>query len=100
MKIKKGDKVVVIAGKERGKTGVVMRAFPKKNQVLLEDINVVKRHRKAVRGGKGQIIEKPVPIHVSNVQIVDPKTSRGTRIKIDNSKGYTRIAVKSGSALK
>lgn len=100
MKIKKGDKVLVIAGKERGKTGVVARAFPKKDQVLLEDLNLVKRHRRAARGGKGQIIEKPVPMHISNVQIVDPKTSKGTRIKIDRTKGYSRVAVKSGAALK
>jgi len=99
MKIKKGDKVIMIAGKDRGKTGTVVRALPSEDRVIIEGLNMVKRHKRAARGGKGQIIEKPVSIHVSNVQVVDPKTGKGTRVKVDRSKGYSRIAVKSGSSL-
>ena len=71
MKIKKGDSVVVTAGKDRGKKGAVLRAFPKTEQVLIDDVNVVKRHQKSRRRGQaGQIVERPVPIHVSNVALV------------------------------
>lgn len=99
MKIKKGDKVIVIAGKDKGKTGTVLRAFPKTDQVVMEGINMVKKHRRATRGGKGQVIEKPLPLHISNVQIVDPKTQKPTRVRIERSKGYSRVTTKSGSTL-
>lgn len=100
MKIKKGDKVIMISGKDKGKSGTVVHALPKENRVVVEGLNMVKKHRRASRGAKGQIIEKPLSIHVSNVQIADPKTGKGTRIKIDRSKGYARIAVKSGASIK
>jgi len=101
MKIKKGDNVIVIAGKDKGKTGVVLRAFPKEDKVLVEGVNVVKKHQKpTTTNSKGQIVEKSLPIHVSNVQIVDPKTKKGTRIRIVKENGKrTRIAVKSGAKL-
>lgn len=68
MKIKKGDTVKVISGKDKGTSGTVIRAFPKTDHILVEGINVVKRHKRGMRGGeKGAIIEKPMPIHVSNV---------------------------------
>ncbi len=68
MKVKKGDTVVVLSGKDKGKTGTIIRAFPKKAKVLVDGINVVKRHQKSRRrGSQGQIIEKPMPIHASNV---------------------------------
>lgn len=100
MKIKKGDKVIVIAGKDRGKTGPVVRAIPKKDQIIIEGVNVVKKHKRANRAnGKGQIIEKALPVHISNVQMVDPKTGKGTRVRISNADGYVRTAAKSGSKL-
>jgi len=71
MKIKKGDKVVVIAGKDKGKTGTVERAFPITGKVLLDGVNVVTRHQKSKRTrSQGQIIQKPMPIDVSNVAII------------------------------
>lgn len=69
MNIKKGDKVTVISGKDKGKGGVVERAFPKLDRVTIVGVNVVKRHvRSKKSGAKGQIIEHPMPIHVSNVK--------------------------------
>mgnify|MGYP003394492488 CR=1 FL=1 len=102
MKIKKGDKVVVIAGKSRGEKGTVMRAMPKENKVIIEGVNMMKKHQKATRrGGKGQLVERAMPLHVSNVQVVDPKTGKGTRVRIAREKGgMTRVAVKSGTTLK
>lgn len=101
MKIKKGDKVQIIAGKDKGKTGTVTRALPKENQVVLEGINVVKKHQRANRTrGKGQIIERAMPIHVSNVMLVDPKAGERTRVAVQKDGGvYTRIAKKSGTKL-
>lgn len=102
MKIRKGDKVVVIAGKSRGEKGTVVRSFPKENKVVVEGVNMVKKHQRATRrGGKGQVVERAMPLHVSNVQMVDPKTGKGTRVRIAREKGSaTRVAVKSGTALK
>lgn len=69
MKIKKGDKVVVITGKDKGKTGVIERAFPKEGRVLIEGVNVRTVHERGKRGGqKGQIVKRSLPVHVSNVK--------------------------------
>jgi large subunit ribosomal protein L24 len=103
MKLKKGDKVIVIAGKNRGESGTIVRAFPKENQILIDGINIVKRHRRATQQNqKGQIVEQSTPIHASNVQLIDPKTGKPTRIKIVRTKdgGRERVAVKSGETLK
>ena len=102
MKLKKGDKVIVIAGKSRGKSGAILKIFTDENKVLVEGINMVKRHRKPTAQNKtGEIIEKAAPIHASNVMIVDPKTGKPTRIKITRDKDgvRTRIAVKSGKEI-
>ena len=64
MKLKKGDKIIVIAGKSRGEKGTILRTFPKKSMVLLEGLNMVKRHRRAGQPGKGQIIDKAMPLAV------------------------------------
>lgn len=102
MKIKKGDKVVVIAGKDKGKSGSVLRALPKEDRVIVEGVNVAKRHQKARRGGEsGQIIDKTLPVHVSNVALVDPKSGKPTRVGIERKDGNrVRIAKKSGTAIK
>lgn len=69
MKIKKGDLVVVIAGKDRGKSGTVLTAFPKKDQVLVEGVGIITKHQKPTRRGQaGQIVNRSTPIHVSNVK--------------------------------
>jgi large subunit ribosomal protein L24 len=102
MKLKKGDKVIVIAGKNRGQSGSISRVLPKKDFVLLDGLNLVKRHRRPTsQNAKGQIIDKPMPMHVSNVMLVDPKSGKPTRIKITRDKdGAHRVAVKSGEMLK
>jgi large subunit ribosomal protein L24 len=80
MKIKKGDNVIVIAGKDKGKTGKITKALPRDNKVVIEGINLRKKHQRAARSGaKGQIVERALPIHVSNVMAVDTKTGKGTR---------------------
>lgn len=101
MKIKKGDNVVVIAGKDRGKTGKVTRAFPRETQVIIEGINVKKKHRRPNRKNqKGQIIDIAAPVHVSNVQIIDPKTNKGARIGFKLEKGKKmRVLKGSGTVL-
>ena len=102
MKIKKGDKVVVITGKERGQSATIVRVLPEKNLVVLDGLNRVKKHRRATaRSRKGQIIDKVMPIHASNVMLVDPKSGKPTRIKITRDKdgARQRVAVKSGSIL-
>lgn len=102
MKIKKGDKVIVIAGKDRGQSGTISRVIPGKSLVVIDGLNIVKKHRRAnQRSRKGQIIDKAMPIHVSNVQLIDPKSGKGTRVKITRGKdgARTRVAVKSGSNL-
>ena len=103
MKLKKGDKVIVIAGKSRGETSTIVRTFPKKSMVVLDGLNLAKRHRKPTQAGrKGQIVEKPMPIHVSNIALVDPKDGKPTRITIKRGKdgARERVAVNSKQSLK
>jgi large subunit ribosomal protein L24 len=102
MKLKKGDKVIVIAGKHKGETSSIVRVISKKNLVLLDGVNLVKRHRRANQPGKGQIVDKPMPIHVSNVMFADPKDGKPTRVKITRGKdgARERVAVKSGNSIK
>lgn len=74
MKIKKNDNVIMIAGKDKGKKGKILKAFPKLDMVLVEGVNVKKKHQKATKaGGKGQVIEMSHPVHVSNVKKVTDK---------------------------
>ncbi|MCK5021686.1 MAG: 50S ribosomal protein L24 [Candidatus Pacebacteria bacterium] len=81
MKIKKNDNVKIIAGKDKGKTGKILRAFPKLDKVLVEGINKKKKNQKSTRKGqKGQIIEKEFPIHVSNVALAGSKTKKITKV--------------------
>ncbi|MCE9541162.1 50S ribosomal protein L24 [Candidatus Kaiserbacteria bacterium] len=103
MKLKKGDNVIVIAGKSKGEKGAIVRAFPRDNMVLIDGVNLVKRHRKPTQESrKGQIIDKPMPIHVSNVQLADPRGGKPTRIKIVRGKdgARSRVAVGSGQEIK
>lgn len=101
MHVKKGDKVQVIAGKDKGNTGVILKALPKEDKVIVEGINKVKKHTKPSQTNQqGGIIEFEAPIHVSNVQILDPKTKQPTRVgyKVVNDK-KVRFAKKSGEIL-
>jgi large subunit ribosomal protein L24 len=101
MKIKKGDKVIVIAGADKGKTGTVQKVSVKTNRVVIEGINVHKKHRKPKQNNpEGSIIEIYAPVDVSNVAIVDPKTKKATRVGIKVVKGKkVRVAKASGSQL-
>jgi len=80
LKIKKGDKVVVITGRDKGKTGEVKQVLPAENRVVVDGVNMVKRHTAPSAGNAGGIVEKEASIHVSNVAYVDPKTDKPTRI--------------------
>lgn len=96
MKIKKGDTVLIISGKDRGKKGRVLRAFPDKARILVEGINIVKKHQKPKKTGeKGQVVQKPAAVDVSNAKIVCPKCSKPTRIGYKAAEGKkTRICKK------
>ncbi|MED1742156.1 50S ribosomal protein L24 [Bacillus swezeyi] len=101
MHVKKGDKVMVISGKDKGKQGVILAAFPKKDRVLVEGVNMVKKHAKPTQANpQGGILNQEAPIHVSNVMPLDPKTGEVTRVgyKAENGK-KVRIAKKSGQVL-
>ncbi|HAK05184.1 MAG TPA: 50S ribosomal protein L24 [Firmicutes bacterium] len=88
MKIKKGDKVIVIAGADKGKTGVIQKVSVKTNRVVVEGINVHKKHRKPKQNNpEGSIVEIYAPIDASNVALVDPKTKKATRVGINVIKG-------------
>lgn len=102
MLIKKGDKVVVITGHDKGKTGIVQRTYPKLEKVVVEGVNVAKKHRKPTQQiPEGSIVEIYVPIHVSNVALIDPKTKKPTRVGIKEVKGKkVRYAKKSGEVIK
>jgi large subunit ribosomal protein L24 len=87
MKIKKGDSVLIISGKDKGKTGKITKAFPKELKVLVDGINMRKKHVKPKREGeKGQVVEVPSAINASNVKIICPKCGKATRLgcKIEN----------------
>jgi large subunit ribosomal protein L24 len=79
-KIKKGDKVVVITGSDRGKTGEVLRVLRSEMRVLVQGVNMMKRHTRPSPGEPGGIIEKEAPLHISNVAHIDPKTDKATRV--------------------
>lgn len=101
-RLQKGDTVVVISGKDKGKKGKVMRLFKEENRVTVEGINLVKRHmRPNPRMQQGGILEREQPIHASKVMLVDPKTGKGTRVKVktDDKGVKVRVAVKSGEEI-
>ena len=100
-KIKKGDRVVVLTGKDKGRQGAVTRVFPTENRVLVEGVNVVQRHtRPSQANPQGGIINKEAPIHVSNVAFVDPKSGEPTRLgfRMEGDK-KVRFAKKSGEVV-
>ena len=80
MNFKVGDEVVVIAGSDKGKTGKIVRTLRDENKVVVEGVNIVKKHQKATAQETGGIVEMAAPIHASNVMIIDPKTKKRTRI--------------------
>ncbi len=100
LKIKKGDKVTVTTGNYKGKTGEVREIFPDKNKAIVENINMVKKHRKPTQNNPGGIKEMEAPIHLSNLMLLDPKTGEPTRVgrKIVDGKSV-RYAKKSGEII-
>ena len=102
MHIKKGDTVVVITGKDKGKTGKVLHAIPKTNKVLVEGVNMVTKHQKpTAKVQQGGIIHQESPIQVSNVMIFEAKTKKGTRVGhkfLDDGK-KVRVSVKTGEVI-
>ena len=100
MNIKKGDKVIVISGADKGKTGTVQRAYPKLNKVVVEGINVHKKHKKPTQATtEGSIVDIYVPIDASKVALIDPKTKKATRVHVEVKDGKKVRVAKSGQAL-
>ena len=100
MKIKKGDEVIVIAGKYKGVKGAVIEARPTESRVVVEGVNRHKWHVKPTQNEAGHIVDREAPIHVSNVALVDPKTKKPTRVGYKVEKGKkVRVAKKSGTEL-
>ncbi|MGE4352028.1 MAG: 50S ribosomal protein L24 [Bdellovibrionales bacterium] len=102
MKIKKNDNVVVIAGKDKGKTGIVKQVLPQENRVVVVGVNRVTRHTKPSQANpQGGRILKEMSIHASNVAIVDPKDSKATRvgIKVEKDGSKVRVAKRSGEVI-
>jgi large subunit ribosomal protein L24 len=101
LKIRRDDEVVVISGKDKGKTGRVLRVDPAKQRVFVEGLNIVKRHQRPNQmGQQGGVIEKEGPIHVSNVALVDPKDGKPTRVGVERENGQRfRVARRSGTRI-
>lgn len=101
LKIRRGDKVVVLAGRDKGKHGEVVKAFPTENKVVVQGINMVRKHQKQTPNQQGGIIAKEAPIHVSNLAIQDPKDGAPTRIgyRILDDGRKVRYAKRSGEVI-
>ncbi|MEM9884273.1 MAG: 50S ribosomal protein L24 [Bacteroidota bacterium] len=80
LKIKKGDQVRIIAGEYKNEEGEVLEVFPKKNRAIVEDVNIVKKHKKPTQEAEGGIFEEPASIHISNLMLLDPSTGEPTRV--------------------
>jgi large subunit ribosomal protein L24 len=100
-KIRKGDTVVILSGKDKGKTGEVVRSMPKENKVVVSGVNVHARHRKPSQSNpQGGIERKEAPLHVSNVAVADPKSGKATRVRFEERDGKkVRVAAKSGELI-
>jgi large subunit ribosomal protein L24 len=99
-KIKKGDQVVVITGRDKGKKGEVVEVLRAESRVRVQGVNMVKRHRRATQNDAGGIISKEAPLHISNVAHVDPESGAATRVGFEVRDGEkVRVAKRSGKAL-
>ncbi len=99
--IRKGDKVVVISGSDKGKQGSVLKVFPKESRALVQGVNVVKRHQRQTQTQQAGIVTKEAPIHLSNIALTDPKTGKATRVgyKTLGDGRRVRVAKKSGEVI-
>ncbi len=100
-RIKKDDEVIVISGKDKGKTGRVLEVIPASERVLVEGVNIMKRHTKPRPPQEpGGVIEKPAPMHHSNVALIDPKSKKATRVRIEIVDGKrVRVSARSGARI-
>ena len=101
LKLKKGDNVLVISGKDKGKTGSIISIFPKVNKVIIKGVNIVKKHQKPSKQSSGGIINKELSIHLSNLSLLDATNGKKTKVgfKIEDKKKL-RYAKKSGEIIK
>ncbi|MEZ5894425.1 MAG: 50S ribosomal protein L24 [Parvularculaceae bacterium] len=99
-KIKKGDKVIVLAGKDRGAEGVVTQVLPKEDRVVVRGVNLIKKHQRQTPQQEGGVITREAPLHISNVALKDPKTGKPTRVgfKVEGGK-KVRVAKASGEVI-
>ncbi len=99
-KLRKGDKVIVLAGKDKGREGVISQVLPKENRAIVDGVNVAIRHEKQSQNSQGGRISKPLPIDLSNIALVDPKDGGATRVgfKMEGDK-KVRFAKKSGAVI-
>ncbi len=99
-KIKKGDKVVVLAGKDRGKDGEVIQVLPQEDRVVVRGVNLVKKHQRQTQREQGGVITREAPLHISNVALADPSTGKPTRVgfRIEDGK-KVRVAKASGEVI-
>ncbi len=100
-KIKKGDKVVILAGRDKGRTGEVLRVIPDESRAVVDGVNVVKRHQRQTKDREAGIVNKPAPINLSNIALADPKDGKATRVgfKILDDGRKVRVAKRSGELI-
>ncbi|GGA00745.1 MAG: 50S ribosomal protein L24 [Sphingomonadales bacterium CG12_big_fil_rev_8_21_14_0_65_65_10] len=100
-KIKKGDEVVVLSGKDKGRTGTVSKVLPKEGKIVVEGVNVATRHRKPTQANpQGGIERREAPMHIAKVAVADPKDGKPTRVRFEERDGKkVRVAVKSGETI-
>jgi large subunit ribosomal protein L24 len=101
LKIRKGDRVVVLTGRDKGKAGQVLSVLPAENRAIVQGVNVARRHQKQTAAQDGGIVAKEVPIHISNLALADPKTGKPTRVgyKFLSDGKKVRVAKRSGEVI-
>ena len=100
VKIKKGDRVVVLAGRDKGRSGEVLQVVPKEERALVRGVNMIKRHQRQTMNQEAGIISKEAPLHLSNLAIADPKDGKPTRVRFEEREGRkVRVAARSGELI-
>ena len=100
MKIKKGDTVEIVAGKDKGERGSVLRVYPRTQRVVVAELNMIKKHQKAGQNREAGIVDKEAPLHVSNVMVVDPSDDKPCRVGFEAREGHkTRVSKRTGAVL-
>jgi len=99
-KIKRGDEIEIVAGKDRGSRGKVLRVYPKKDRGIVEELNMIKRHRRRTQNEEGGIVEQEAPLHISNVMLIDPSDNRPCRVGFQDQDGKkVRVSKRTGAVL-